>query len=95
MYHFGAPEDGFSNSLSDDGELVYKATFADGTSAVVLTSLNVCYPNCDGNGQLDINDFACFQTMYSFGDPSADCDGSGTLDVDDFACFQTMFGFGC
>jgi hypothetical protein len=54
-----------------------------------------CYPDCDGSGALDIDDFICFQTFFAIGDPYADCDGSGALDIDDFICFQTFFAIGC
>jgi hypothetical protein len=54
-----------------------------------------CYPDCDGSGTLDIDDFICFQTFFAIGDPYADCDASGTLNIDDFICFQTFFAIGC
>jgi hypothetical protein len=54
-----------------------------------------CYPDCDGSGGLDIDDFICFQTFFAIGDPYADCDASGTLNIDDFICFQTFFAIGC
>ncbi len=54
-----------------------------------------CYPDCDGNGTLNIDDFICFQTFYAIGDKYADCDGSGSLNIDDFICFQTFYAIGC
>jgi len=54
-----------------------------------------CYPDCDGNGALDIFDFLCFQDAFVTMDPYADCDGSGTLDVFDFLCFQDAITLGC
>jgi hypothetical protein len=54
-----------------------------------------CYADCDGSGELDIDDFICFQTNFGFGDPAADCDNSGELDIDDFICYQTAYGIGC
>jgi hypothetical protein len=54
-----------------------------------------CYPDCDGTGTLNIDDFICFQTSFAIGDPYADCDASGTLNIDDFICFQTFFAIGC
>ena len=54
-----------------------------------------CYPDCDGSGGLNIDDFVCFQTLYALSDPTADCDGSGGLDIDDFICFQTSYAIGC
>ncbi len=54
-----------------------------------------CQPDCDASGSLTIDDFICFQTFFSLGDPAADCDASGTLSIDDFICFQTFFVLGC
>jgi hypothetical protein len=54
-----------------------------------------CPGDCDGSGQLDIDDFVCFQTFFVLGDDNADCDASGTLTIDDFICFQTNFVLGC
>ena len=54
-----------------------------------------CYADCDSSGELDIDDFICFQTAFGIGDSYADCDRSGELDIDDFICFQTAFGVGC
>ena len=54
-----------------------------------------CYADCDGSGELDIDDFICFQTEFGLGGEYADCDQSGELDIDDFICFQTEFGIGC
>jgi hypothetical protein len=61
----------------------------------VVHSAAVCYPDCDENGVLDIDDFVCFQTFFAFGSDYADCDGNGVKDVDDFICFQTFFAIGC
>jgi hypothetical protein len=55
----------------------------------------VCYPDCDGSGELDLFDFLCFQDAFAVGDPYADCDGTGALDFFDFLCFQNAFAVGC
>ncbi len=54
-----------------------------------------CYPDCDADGTLSVDDFICFQTFFALGDPYADCDDDGVLSVDDFICFQTFFAVGC
>ena len=54
-----------------------------------------CYPDCDEDGVLSIDDFICFQTLFAFEDKYADCDGDGALSIDDFICFQTLFAIGC
>jgi probable HAF family extracellular repeat protein len=56
---------------------------------------STCAPDCDESGQLNIDDFVCFQTFFALGDTKADCDGSGSLNIDDFICFQTSFVLGC
>ncbi len=55
----------------------------------------VCIADCDENFVLTIDDFICFQTLFSLGDLAADCDASQTLTIDDFICFQTAFVLGC
>ncbi len=54
-----------------------------------------CYPDCDGDSALSIDDFICFQTFFAIGDPYADCDTDCALSIDDFICFQTLFAIGC
>ncbi len=54
-----------------------------------------CYPDCDGDTVLSIDDFICFQTFFALNDPYADCDGDTALSIDDFICFQTFFAIGC
>ncbi len=54
-----------------------------------------CYPDCDADNMLSIDDFICFQTFFAVGDPYADCDEDGVLSIDDFICFQTYFAIGC
>ncbi len=54
-----------------------------------------CYPDCDGNTQLNVNDYICFQTKFALGDPYADCDSNGIRNVNDYICFQTSFALGC
>ncbi len=54
-----------------------------------------CYPDCDANGALNVNDYICFQTKFALGDPYADCDGNGVRNVNDYICFQTKFALGC
>jgi hypothetical protein len=54
-----------------------------------------CLPDCDSNGSLSIDDFICFQTLFSVGDNKANCDGSGSLTIDDYICFQSQFALGC
>ncbi len=64
-------------------------------SGEMLVCENGCYPDCDGDSALTIDDFICFQTFFALGDPYADCDGDSALTIDDFICFQTFFAIGC
>jgi hypothetical protein len=54
-----------------------------------------CYPDCNGDGALNLSDFGCFQTKFALGDPYADCNGDSVLNLSDFGCFQTKFALGC
>jgi hypothetical protein len=54
-----------------------------------------CYADCEADGDLDVDDFICFQGLFAINDPAADCDTDGTLSIDDFICFQTIFAVGC
>ncbi len=57
--------------------------------------VHFCYPDCDGDGTLSIDDFICFQTEYALGIDTADCEADGILDINDFICFQTFYAIGC
>ena len=84
---------------------VYDATaetvFADTRGLITRFTVAGCYPNCDGSTAapiLNVNDFICFQTLYSLGDSYANCDASTAppvLNVNDFICFQTRYSLGC
>ena len=54
-----------------------------------------CYPDFDGDGDLDILDFVAFAGALAAGDAVADCDLDGELNVLDFVCFQGHFQAGC
>lgn len=96
-----APSNGHATCLSDAGDAIFAATFytppkfGDGYAVLIAHLPDPCYADCDASGELDIDDFLCFQTAFGIGDPFADCDGSGEVDIDDFICFQTAFGTGC
>ncbi len=72
------------------------STFSGGNHVVVVRGFaSTCYPDCDGNGVLNVNDYICFQTKFALGDPYADCDNNGVRNVNDYICFQTKFALGC
>jgi hypothetical protein len=61
----------------------------------------VCYANCDCSTVAPVltgNDFICFLTGFTGGDPFANCDGSSTiptLTANDFICFISAYATGC
>lgn len=69
--------------------------FFDISNTNFTISVASCGSDCDGDGQLTINDFICFQTLFVIGDPKGDCDANGVFNIDDFVCFQTLFVLGC
>ena len=54
-----------------------------------------CRADCDGDGQLSIFDFLCYQNLFASGDLAADFDGDGRLTIFDFLAFQNEFVAGC
>lgn len=66
-----------------------------GQFGFVLDIGELCFPDCDLSGSLNIDDFVCFQTRYAVSDLKADCTADGALTIDDFICFQTAFAVGC
>jgi hypothetical protein len=78
--------------IAPGGIKTYTVVSTIGTPVVFPT---VCYADCNGDGQLTVQDFGCFQTKFVTGDPYADCNGDGVATVQDFGCFQTKFVQGC
>lgn len=55
----------------------------------------VCFADCDGDGSVGEEDFACFLGLFMAGDPGADCTGDGAVDSRDIVCFLNHFVVGC
>jgi hypothetical protein len=91
------PDDVALDTLDQNTSLDIAVTNRDSNTTTVILSqeTGTCYPDCTGNGSLDVFDFLCFQDAFVAGDPYADCDGNTTLDVFDFLCFQDAFVVGC
>ncbi|OAB63265.1 hypothetical protein AY599_20820 [Leptolyngbya valderiana BDU 20041] len=72
---------------------------SDTASALTIKSAgpidDACRADCDGNGELNIFDFLCFQNLFASGDLAADFDGDGRLTIFDFLEFQNAFDIGC
>lgn len=56
---------------------------------------SVCPADCEGDGDLDLFDYLCFQGRFADGDPYADFQGDGDFDIFDFMAFQNSFIGGC
>ena len=54
-----------------------------------------CYPDCEGDDDLDVFDFLCFQSTFAQQTPYADCENDGDHDIFDFLCFMNAFADGC
>jgi len=70
----------------------------DQSGSATVFSLNcadACAADCDGNGELNVLDFICFQNEWAAQTDAGDCDDSGAYDVLDFICFQQRFAEGC
>ncbi len=67
----------------------------DDLQIVKLECPATCYPDCNGDGLLNLADFGCFQTNFATGNAYADCNGDTMLNLADFGCFQTKFAVGC
>ena len=55
----------------------------------------VCEADCNGDGNLNILDFVCFQSEWQAQSPAGDCDANGQYNILDFVCFQGLFQDGC
>ena len=52
------------------------------------------YANCNGDGDVNTQDFLCYLGLWSAGDPAADCNGDGTVNTQDFLCYLGLWS-GC
>ncbi len=71
---------------------------ADVTGDLVVDGLDVraaCNADCEGDCDLDIFDFLCFQNEWAANSTYGDCENDGDWDVFDFLCFQNLFAGGC
>jgi hypothetical protein len=71
------------------------ALIDDSAIATIEFYTSACYPDCNGDGLLDISDFGCFNNKFLTGSPYADCNGDGILDISDYGCFTNAFIVGC
>jgi hypothetical protein len=71
------------------------ATSQNGGGAWVGPVPSSCYPECNGDGILNLADFGCYNNSWQFGYSYADCNLDGVWNLADFGCFQTSFALGC
>ncbi|MCC6659308.1 MAG: hypothetical protein IT437_00320 [Phycisphaerales bacterium] len=87
-------------AIALDGEVAGALPSGDGlpggdTVIVFNVTGPACYPDCNGDGALNLADFGCFQTKFALGDQYTDCNSDGVLNLSDFGCFTTKFALGC
>ena len=70
---------------------IFKIVAADGSNACPKD----CAADCDGNGELNVLDFVCFQNEWQAQNPAGDCDDNGAFNILDFVCYQGLFQQGC
>jgi len=66
---------------------IWKIVAEDGTNGCP----EPCEADCNDDGEANVLDFVCFQTLFAAMDPAADCNGDGQLNILDFTCFQAAF----
>jgi|GEM_PF-6036815 len=100
----GTPNNGFAVAqLSEIGAGASRygyfrsREFSDATvhPELVLTIVETCRVDLDGDGELTIFDFLAYQNLFDAGDLAADFDGDGSLTIFDFLAFQNEFDAGC
>ncbi len=62
---------------------------------ITVTCSAACYADCEGDGDLDVFDFLCFQSEWAAQTAYGDCEQDGDWDVFDFLCFQSAYANGC
>lgn len=69
--------------------VLYDFAYESSADTPIVAGLkSTCRPDCDKDGDVDINDFICFQSKWRAKSAYGDYDGSGTWTVNDFVKFQ-------
>ena len=76
-------------------DLTSNPVFGTPQAFIRMTLDGNCYPDCNGDGSLNLSDFGCFTTRFALGEAYADCNGDGVRNLADFGCFTTKFALGC
>ena len=76
--------------------IVCSGNFAPVIRAIVGPPLGeLCPPDINGDGVLDLFDFLAYTNLFNLGDLKADFDEDGFLDLFDFLAFLNAFNAGC
>jgi hypothetical protein len=99
---YAATFDGSSATaaLNDLGQLVWRATFTDSTTAIMLSELPIVNPDpnadFDDDGDIDGRDFLIWQRGFGLtgqdDNSLGDADFSGTVDGEDLVIWQDQYG---
>jgi hypothetical protein len=54
-----------------------------------------CRPDVNGDGQVNVQDFLSYLSLYAAGDARADFTGDGAVNVQDFLAFLSAYAAGC
>lgn len=86
-------EDGRPSPFNDIGQLVFTATFTDGSSAVILSE-EVAQLDADynGDGAVDPEDYTVWREAYGSSLVAADGNGDGVVDAADYSLWRDQFG---
>ncbi len=53
---------------------------------------NVCDPDLNNNGSVDLTDYSIFRAAFGTSDPDADFNGDNNVDLADYTIFRSLFG---
>ena len=83
-----------TGNLGNDGATrdLDMANYAGTQWAIVPVGADPCaYADCNGDGSVNTQDFACFFNLWVPKNPAADCNGDGTVNTQDFTCFLNLW----
>ena len=93
---------GWSDAQLGDGELLFSTLMLDGGAVAANFQQGVkvgggddCPADCNGDGELSVLDFVCFQGEWQNQTAAGDCNGDGQYSILDFVCYQGQFQQGC
>jgi hypothetical protein len=74
---------------------LFEISDADGDGIPNECELVDCFADCNGDTEINIFDYLCFQGLVARGGPGADCNEDGSVDILDYLCFQGLVLAGC